>query len=64
MDTFVPWQFSPDRLVEIASARLPEHFGEFSLGGLERLLNQVITIVVACGVLRTVIAVEGPGDRH
>lgn len=35
------WQFSPNRLVQIASARLPEHFGEFSLGGLDRLLNQV-----------------------
>eukprot|EP00752_Nemacystus_decipiens_P003322 g3073.t2 len=39
-------QFSPDRLVEIASARLPEHYGEFSPGGLERLLNQVTVYTI------------------
>eukprot|EP00752_Nemacystus_decipiens_P003321 g3073.t1 len=39
-------KFSPDRLVEIASARLPEHYGEFSPGGLERLLNQVTVYTI------------------
>eukprot|EP00903_Cladosiphon_okamuranus_P012732 g11903.t1 len=39
-------KFSPDRLVEIASARLPEHFGEFNPGGLERLLNQVTVYTI------------------
>ncbi|CAM9808352.1 unnamed protein product [Hapterophycus canaliculatus] len=41
-------KFSPDRLVEIASARLPEHYGEFALGkcSMERLLNQVTVFTV------------------
>ncbi|CAM9625358.1 unnamed protein product [Scytosiphon promiscuus] len=41
-------KFSPDRLVEIASARLPEHYGEFAIGkcSMERLLNQVTVFTV------------------
>ncbi|CAM9349639.1 unnamed protein product [Pylaiella littoralis] len=39
-------KFSPDRLVEIASARLPDHYGEFSLNGLDRLLNQVTVFTI------------------
>lgn len=36
----VNWQFSPDRLVEIARTRLPELYGDSCPEGLERLLNQ------------------------
>eukprot|EP00904_Undaria_pinnatifida_P011168 jgi/Undpi1/7181/HiC_scaffold_22.g09655.m1 len=39
-------KFSPDRLVEIASTRMPEQYGDFSPAGLERLLNQVTVYTV------------------
>ncbi|CAM9242152.1 unnamed protein product [Ascophyllum nodosum] len=35
-------KFSPDRLVEIARTRFPEHYGDSCPEGLERLLNQVM----------------------
>lgn len=41
MPACITLQFSPDRLVEIASTRMPEQYGDFAPTGLERLLNQV-----------------------
>lgn len=41
-------QFSPDRLVEIASTRLPEQYGDLRRDGLARLLDQVTDPTTRC----------------
>lgn len=41
-------QFSPDRLVEIASTRLPEQYGDLRRDGLARLLDQVTDPTMRC----------------
>lgn len=70
---YIRLQFSPDRLVEIASTRMPEQYGDFAPSGLERLLNQVGALDVpsdlkrcrycfACGNRRFNFAVGADSD--